>query len=582
MKLTRFTRLACAAAVSTLAVTGFGVLAGPVTTAFAAGNGGQTQGTGGVTGTIAPVGSATFNPTDTQCSAPTGQCVQGPLTGFSVTLNGAFGSSLSNTGLVIAECTGDADNAVNFPEPSGATGPGQCFGTNEDLNSSTDINGNLTNYTYSVAKITPTSAGGCDATHACTIYVGPNVGDFSQPHLLFDFNFPSPPASAVAPTAASEPSTQSMSAQQGGSAAITVTYGTANDTKGHAETIDPSTSTVTTNPAHGTITGTAPTFTYHSTTGTTATTDSFVVSGATASCPAATGGPCASPATAQGPPITVNVTLTVAPSHSQACDATTGAGTTGTPPAGSCSIDQVLTVPLTAGDLTMSENGTPVGGPQNPPLTPAGDVAGAGGLVTLINGTVAGGSCTATPAKITGQPIDVCGNIAPVTVVNARGTAANWTLSGQVTDFVDPVLGVSPATNPCDTIATYSSHCIPGGNLGWTPAAAVAHDIVPGDVAAVTAGSPVGIAPASPVVPHQAPVPATGALTGKNTQADPVAELAPIGGLHNGIQTLCSTASNTSGGTFDCGAAVQLWIPASAALPQAPGYEAILTLTLLG
>jgi len=43
--------------------------------------------------------------------------------------------------------------------------------------------------------------------------------------------------------------------------------------------------------------------------------------------------------------------------------------------------------------------------------------------------------------------------------------------------------------------------------------------------------------------------------------------------------TLCSAAAGTSGGTFECGANLEVAVPASAAATNSP-YKATLTLTL--
>jgi hypothetical protein len=160
----------------------------------------------------------------------------------------------------------------------------------------------------------------------------------------------------------------------------------------------------------------------------------------------------------------------------------------------------------------------------------------------------------------------------PVKVTNARGSDAGWTLTGQVSDFLDPAVG---PTTTCDTPATYSNHCIPGGNLSWGPLAAVAHDVVPGDVAQVAAGP--AVAPPSVLA---AVLASSGPLAGHKLQANPVAEPSPTAGLHTSAQTLCSAASTTSGGTFECGANLVVAVPASAFAPGAPGYQATLTLTL--
>jgi hypothetical protein len=185
--------------------------------------------------------------------------------------------------------------------------------------------------------------------------------------------------------------------------------------------------------------------------------------------------------------------------------------------------------------------------------------------------------------QLNGQEQLACGEIAPLTVTNATGLDTGWTLTGQTTDFVDPA---DPGLT-CDT--TYNNHCIPGGNLGWQPAAAVSHDIVPGDTALVTAGSPV--APPSPEAPSVTsnplltPTPQV-EFGGGPTQANPVSEPVALPGLHSTPEPMCVTTSGEAGGTFICGAGLALAVPASIAEPivdshiGAPAYEATLTLTL--
>jgi hypothetical protein len=176
-----------------------------------------------------------------------------------------------------------------------------------------------------------------------------------------------------------------------------------------------------------------------------------------------------------------------------------------------------------------------------------------------------------------------CGRVDPLTVTNATGLDSGWTLQGQVTDFNDP----GAPTLTCDTLATFSNHCIPGGNLAWTPDAAVGQSIVPGDTAQVAPGT--AIAPFAAVAgantdPLLSPNPldpnGTNAAQPNPLQPNPVVESAPNAGLHNAAQTMCTTTSGHSGGTFVCGAFLQLVIPASVAEPAGGSYLATLTETL--
>ncbi|HET6952200.1 MAG TPA: Ig-like domain-containing protein [Acidimicrobiales bacterium] len=173
-----------------------------------------------------------------------------------------------------------------------------------------------------------------------------------------------------------------------------------------------------------------------------------------------------------------------------------------------CSLDQVIEVQVIGASMTMQQ---------------------AGALVSLNSIT------------LNGQPQTTTGALNGLTVLNARGTDAGWSLTGDMTgDFGDGTGdGVCPASDP----STWDNHCIPGDNLGWTPSASVAHQQIPGDVAQVNAGA--AVSPDSP-------------------------------GLGS-AQALCSSPANHSGGTFSCGGGVSLAIPASAA---AGTYSGTLTLTL--
>jgi hypothetical protein len=135
------------------------------------------------------------------------------------------------------------------------------------------------------------------------------------------------------------------------------------------------------------------------------------------------------------------------------------------------------------------------------------------------------------------------GTIQPVTVTNARGTSAGWSVTGQVSDFK-----TDPAGADCrGGDANEYRLCIPGDNLDWGPSAGIVHTVIPGDVAAVDAG-------------------ATGDLLHPWTR-----------GLGTTAQTLCSSPVDQSGGTFQCNANLSLGVPASAG---AGTYTANLTLTL--
>ncbi|MGW4460743.1 HtaA domain-containing protein [Micromonospora sp. NPDC004704] len=119
------------------------------------------------------------------------------------------------------------------------------------------------------------------------------------------------------------------------------------------------------------------------------------------------------------------------------------------------------------------------------------------------------------------------GNLNKVTVTDQRGTNAGWSLVGQVENFTSAAGGV-----------------IAADNLGWTPNASVVNDGLVGTPGVVTSG-----AVANP-----------GAGTGLGT-----------------ARALCTSAAGASAGQFECGARLDLGVPAS----TSPGdYTATLTVTL--
>jgi len=174
---------------------------------------------------------------------------------------------------------------------------------------------------------------------------------------------------------------------------------------------------------------------------------------------------------------------------------------------GECALDQVVEAAVEGAGMSMKQ---------------------AGALISLPKVT------------LNGKPQKSAGQLNGLTVVNARGTDAGWSLTGQMTsDFSDGTgSGVCSAKDP----SSWSNHCIPGGNVGWGPSAKVAHDVIPGDVASVEPGAAL-----------------------------------PNGGLDE-ARSLCSAPANRSGGTFECGGAIGVGVPASAA---AGLYSATLTLTLV-
>lgn len=293
-------------------------------------------------------------------------------------------------------------------------------------------------------------------------------------------------------------------------------------------------------PAHGTATANPDGTVHYCNTGGSAPTDSFMVTAA---------------GTANPSLVSTAVTETINISYNQ-CSAGAGTAAGATASLGQCSLHQAIILPVTSGQIILSQ---------------------ASGLpVDPLGSSFCGATPTVPGITLNGNVQAACGAVSPLTITNATGLDAGWTLTGQVTDFHDPA---DPSLT-CDTVLTYSNHCIPGGNLAWGPAAAVAHAIVPGDTALVTAGSPV--APPATGSPAASLNPV---LQGAPVQANPVLEPATTAGLHDAPATMCSTVAGQSGGTFVCGAGLELLVPASAAEPIVgpfgmPAYQATLTVTL--
>ena len=323
-----------------------------------------------------------------------------------------------------------------------------------------------------------------------------------------------------------------------------------------SDTPNPASVTITSGPTAGTTTNNGDGTIQYCAPASGATSDSFTVTAA-----GTTSGLVSAP-----------VTESISISYNQ-CSA--GSGNT-TAPFGSggtltgCSLHQEIVLPVTPGQIILSQSsGLPV------------DYLGSS-------------FCTNPPGSVPGITLNgnvqaACGRVDPVTITNATGLDTGWTLTGEVTDFTDPA---TPTVTSCagTTASPYSNHCIPGGNLAWEPAGAVAHAIVPGDTAQVTAG---GLVPPVTVVqPNTStdPLLAPAAVQNDNTAItapSPVQEPSANPGLNATAQTMCSTAAGQAGGTFVCGAGLELLIPASIANPGASAfypysgaYQATLTLTL--
>jgi hypothetical protein len=184
-----------------------------------------------------------------------------------------------------------------------------------------------------------------------------------------------------------------------------------------------------------------------------------------------------------------------------------------------------------------------------------------------------------TPVALNGQAQVTTGAISAITVTNARGTAAGWSVTAYATDLgtasspkFSPLPGVTVAlcssagAGPFVAVPAVTGpigsdrNCIPGDNLGWTPAAVIAHSPIPGDVAKVVAGpaSATGVGTQSDAQAWLARL-----IAASNTK-DPGVGVDGLGGLGASVNTLCSAPVNQSGGTFTCTASLYLGVPASA------------------
>ena len=132
------------------------------------------------------------------------------------------------------------------------------------------------------------------------------------------------------------------------------------------------------------------------------------------------------------------------------------------------------------------------------------------------------------PVVLTGSDQSTSGALHAVRVVDSRGTAAGWDLTGQVSDF------------------TSGSGVILAENLGWSPEASVEDGSLP-------------------TVDEQASV------------VSPGAPVVPGAGLAEAL-TLCASASGHSAGAFSCAGGLELGVPGST---RTGTYTGILTLTLI-
>ena len=168
----------------------------------------------------------------------------------------------------------------------------------------------------------------------------------------------------------------------------------------------------------------------------------------------------------------------------------------------------------------------------------AADTATPGSGVQVITASVAGHPLTLVvpsnapvvlnPVALTGVDQVTSGSLNPVSVVDSRGTAAGWDLTGQSSDF------------------SSEAGRILADNLGWRPAASKYVGSLPTDDDSASAVS------AGPVV-----VPGSGLGTAK---------------------TLCKAEVGHSAGSFTCSGGLDLGVPGAS---RAGTYSAVLTLTLI-
>lgn len=243
-----------------------------------------------------------------------------------------------------------------------------------------------------------------------------------------------------------------------------------------------------------------------------------------------------------GAPVTLNFTVTDAAAQvsntgvlsitvlANSCDATTSA----------CSLTEIVVQPVVGTTMTLDK---------------------VAGLVQM------------SAVVLNGEPQVSTGSLQDLTVTNARGTAAGWSVSGFVTDLgaaggptiTLPTGQTIPACSAAGSLGLSSAAnrlCIPGDNMGWDPEASIAHDVIFGDVAQVVAGA----ADAADAAGWLSQLIAAGS-----------SGVDGLGGLQS-VNELCSSPADRSGGTFACDATLFLGVPASAG---AGVYSGGLVLTLL-
>ena len=166
------------------------------------------------------------------------------------------------------------------------------------------------------------------------------------------------------------------------------------------------------------------------------------------------------------------------------------------------------------------------------------DTATPGNGVQVISASITGNPLTLNvsanapvtmnPVSLTGIDQITSGSLNPVQVVDSRGTAAGWDLTGQSSDFVS------------------ATGTILAANLGWRPTAMVY----------------VGTLPVPP---------------GQTSVVTPGPTAAPGNGLSS-PKTLCKSVAGSSAGSFTCAGGLDLGVPGASRLGA---YTGLVTLTLI-
>lgn len=157
------------------------------------------------------------------------------------------------------------------------------------------------------------------------------------------------------------------------------------------------------------------------------------------------------------------------------------------------------------------------------------------GPLTMSAGDLS--AVTLPGVTLTGQDQIVSAELGQVTVTDARGTGAGWSLTGQVSD-----------------LRSAQDYVIDAANLGWEPTASSSGSDL--DLVSTRAAAQPG-QEAATVVPGPVAEPGVGLAT---------------------PQLLCSSQGQSGAGTYTCGATLNLGIPYDT---HVGAYTGVLTLTLI-